>query len=444
MGEPHITKSPTLGTEINSSRPLSLKINFAWTFVGNIIYATCQWGMTIALAKIGSPEMVGEFALALAITAPIILFTGLHLRAVQATDAQQAYHFSDYLALRLLTMFLAFLVISGVIWVGGYNREIKWIILLIGLAKAFEAISDIFYGLFQQQERMDRIAKSMVIRGFLSLIALIVAVLTTHMVWAGAAALAITWLAVLMLYDIPNGARILGISRSAELGPRWHLPTLLRLTRISYPLGLTMMLISLNTNIPRYFVEHYWGQRDLGFFAAIAYLIITGSIVVNALGQSASPRLAKYYASENKQLFFYLLLRLIGIGIILGVLGVMISLFWGEEILTLLYRPEYAQLSHVLVWAMVAAALSYVASFLGYAITAAHYFIIQPAIFGAVAMVNGLFSHLLIPSYGPLGAAWALGIANGIQVVLSLICILFALHRLPKGEARPEVVIREM
>jgi len=435
-------------TEENATRmqmiPLSLRVNFAWTLMGNVVYASCQWGMTVALAKIGSPEMVGQFALGLAITTPIILFAGLALRAVQATDARQIYQFSDYLGLRLATTFFAVVVIAGIAWKGSYNGDVQWTILLIGLAKGFEAISDIFYGLFQQQERMDWIARSMMIKGPLSLIALTLAVLATHRVWVGALALAIAWLVVLVLYDIPNGARTLSVDRWNKLRPNWHLPTLLRLTRLTFPLGLTMMLISLNTNIPRYFVEHYGGQRELGFFAAITYLTVAGTTVVSALGQSGSPRLAKYYASGNKHQFSYLLARLTGIGLALGIVGILISLLAGREILTLLYRSEYAQFNNVLVWVMIAATLGYVASFLGYAMTAARYFAIQPVIFGVVALTNALFCSILIPSYGLLGASWALGIANGLQVLLSLICVLVALNRLPKDERRWEVIIYEL
>jgi hypothetical protein len=46
------TKTPALGA--------SLRWNFSWTFVGNIIYSACQWGMLVVLAKIGNPEMVGQ------------------------------------------------------------------------------------------------------------------------------------------------------------------------------------------------------------------------------------------------------------------------------------------------------------------------------------------------------------------------------------------------
>src|SRR4051794_16358727 len=73
---------------IQPDNRLSLRANFTWTFVGNVIYAACQWGMLVVLAKVARPETVGNFALALAVTAPVIMLTNLQLRAVQATDAR--------------------------------------------------------------------------------------------------------------------------------------------------------------------------------------------------------------------------------------------------------------------------------------------------------------------------------------------------------------------
>lgn len=428
-----------------ATQPLALRTNFAWTLTGNVVYALSQWGMTVVLAKFGSPEMLGRFALGLAITAPVILFAGLALRPVQATDVRKVYRFEDYLGLRLATTVIALLIITLIAVVGGYDEDTVWVILLIGLAKAFEAVSDIFYGLFQQHERMDRVAISMIIRGPLSLMALAVAVLVTRQVWAGAAALAFTWALVLVFYDIPNGKAILqhGLGWcKGQLFRRWSVR--LRLFWLSLPLGFTMMLISLNTNIPRYFIEHYWGQRELGFFAAIAYLMVAGTTVVNALGQSASPRLAKYYARGDRRKFVHLLLRLLAMGLMLGFSGILLSLLAGREILTLLYHEEYAEWNSVLVWVMVSAALSYIASFLGYAMTAAHCFVIQPVIFGAVALANGLSCLALVPRYGLLGAAWALGVAHSLQILASMASVMIALWRSPYCKPSQELLVYEL
>jgi O-antigen/teichoic acid export membrane protein len=399
---------------------LPLWANFSWTLVGNVVYAACQWAMLVVLAKLGTPEMVGEFALALAVTAPVIMFANLQLRAIQATDAKKQYQFGDYLGLRLTTTLLALLFIIGITVVTGYRPAMTLVILVVGLAKAFESLSDVFYGLFQQHEWMARIAKSMMIKGPLSLLALGSGVALTHQLLWGAVGLAVSWGVILVCYDIPGGALVLKSMRKPggaiasnvvakdALRPRWKWNTLARLVWLALPLGIATLLISLTSNLPLYAMQHYWGERELGFFAAMASLMMAGNLVVSALGQSAVPRLAKHYADGDDAAFRGLLLRLVGAGALLGMLGVVLALVAGRQILTLLYRPEYANYPIALVWLMVAAAIYNVASLLGYGMTAARYFRPQMPLFAVVAGVVALGCLWLVPRYGVQGAALAL------------------------------------
>src|SRR5437868_13818516 len=87
--------------------PISLRRNFAFTLAGNALYAACQWGILVVLAKLGSPAIVGKYALAMAVCSPVILFSNLQLREIQATDARRDHAFGDYLALRILCTILA-------------------------------------------------------------------------------------------------------------------------------------------------------------------------------------------------------------------------------------------------------------------------------------------------------------------------------------------------
>jgi len=407
-----------------SPRPLSLRSNFSWTFVGNVVYAGCQWGMLMALAKLGSPEKVGQFALGLAVTAPIIMFSNLQLRAIQATDARREYRFGHYLALRLATTALSLLVIAGMAC--GYRVETALVILAVGLAKAFESLSDVVYGLLQAHERMDRIAMSMMIKGPLSLMALaFVVYLTASIAW-GALALAGVWGLLLIAYDVPNGIR--SLDHGDTLRPCWELPTLSRLAWLALPLGIVMMLLSLNANIPRYFIDHYWGERELGIFAALAYLMVAGNTVVSALGQSASPRLARLYADGDFRPFCRLLIRLVALGAGMGAIGVLVALGAGHRLLSILYRPEYAAHADIFILLMVVATASYGASFLGYGMTAARRFRVQTLLFGAVFFVTLVGCAVFIPHFGLLGAAWACVLASVAQFLGSSLVIVTALH----------------
>ncbi|BAY86803.1 polysaccharide biosynthesis protein [Calothrix parasitica NIES-267] len=415
---------------MQKSKPLSLRRNFSWTFIGNAVYAACQWGMLVVLAKLGSPEMVGQFTLGLAVTAPIVMLTNLQLDIVQATDAKEQYAFSDYLGLRLIGTTIALVAIAIVTLWTGYSLQTSLVILLVGLAKAFESVSDIFHGLIQQHERMDRIAISLMIKGPLSLLLLGLGVfLSGNVVW-GVAGLVFAWAVVLVGCDIRNGTLIL--NRAPKIRLNWK--TVTKLVWLCLPLGLVKMLISLNANVPRYFIEEYLGERQLGIFAALAYLMVAGNMVIFALGESASPRLAKYYAAQNITAFRGLLLKLVGLAALIGGTAIVVAQVAGTELLTLLYRPEYAENKNLFVLLMVAAAIGYMSSFLGYGMTAARYFRVQTPLFIIVTATSAMTCLWLLPTQGLIGAAKALIFAAIVQAVFSLGVIIHAIYKLKRTE----------
>lgn len=423
----------------------SLRISVLWSFLGNAIYAGCQWGILVVLAKLGGPEMVGQFALSLAVTAPVLMFCNLQLRSVQATDTAREYAFGDYLGLRLITAGIALLAIGGLVAVSGYPRTTAAVILLVGLAKALESISEVFYGLLQQHERMDRLAIAQILKGVLSLALVGGIVWRTGNLIAGSAGLVVSWGALLAANDRRNGRLVLGIGApapggertSAPLLPRWNLATLLGLVWLALPLGVVMLLISLNANIPRYVVEQQLGTPALGLFAALASLLVVGNTVVGALGQSASPRLARHYAAGDRAAFLGLLRTLTGLGLFLGVAGVAATLVAGEPLLRLLYRAEYAAQSGVLLLLMVGGGLGYIASLLGYAMTAARSFRAQAPLFLATGGVTIAACWLLIPRYHLSGAALALTLAAGFQLAGCLVIVAVAVRRLATGKEAP-------
>lgn len=421
---------------------LSLRRNFSWNLIGNVIYAGCHWGMVVVLAKLTNPEMVGRFALGLAITAPIILFSQLQLRAVQATDARSQYGFGHYLGLRLATTGLALLVIAAVAGWGKYGVHTALVILAIGVTKAVESISDVFYGLMQRHERMDRIARSRILKGPLSLAALGGGVWATGNVFWGVVGIAAVWVLVLVTYDLRNARATLRECRAEQdpSGPAraWLAPVfggrqLLRLAWLALPLGVVGALISLTSNIPRYFLEKYRGEAELGIFAALAYLVVVGNILVGAMGQSVVPRLAKYFAAGDIASYQRLLLRLLGIGTLIGLAGVGLALFAGRMILTLLYRPEYADHVQIFVGLMCAGGLSYLASIMGYGLTATRRFRVFILPYGFIACAAVLFGALWIPRHGAAGAAGAL-IAVNLTTCLVLLLLLWNILRRTRAQ----------
>ena len=219
------------------------------------------------------------------------------------------FAFSDYAGYKeLLCTGLALAAITAFVAFSHFPMLIAAVIVVVAVAKGAESISDAIYGLVQRNERMDLIASSMILKGVISLAAFALAIaLTGKLIW-GTIALAAAWCAVLGTYDFGLARRFVGNDPWTEsrpaFAPRFSASRLSRLARLSLPLGVTATLGSLTLIVPRYFIEHSASNVSaLGFFAAIAPLMVAGNLVTNAVGQSATPRLASYHASADVRAF---------------------------------------------------------------------------------------------------------------------------------------------
>lgn len=379
--------------------------------------------MLSLLAKLGGRSMLGEYALAVAITAPVAMLAHLNLRALLATDVTGQRRFGDYLAVRFAASGLGLAAMAALALMAGRSPELSAVIFLAGLSQTSEAISDAYYGAMQRRDEMDRIARSMMARGILSALSFGLALWAWSSLLIAVAAVALIRLALLFAWDRPAGTTGEKLDGASFAGARCVL-------RQALPLGAVLMLVSLNTNLPRYVIEHRLGVAELGVFAAVASFVAAGSTIVNALGQSATPRLARF-ASLHQPREFLILVRKLGLLVLgLGLAGVLGSALFGRFILSFAYRPDYASYVGVLVAVMGAAIPAYLAGAMGYAVTAVRAFDAQVPLFILSALICGIASWALVPGLGLPGAAVAMAIAAIAQIVGQTFILRRALRRL--------------
>ncbi|WP_261665155.1 lipopolysaccharide biosynthesis protein [Deinococcus sp. Marseille-Q6407] len=407
--------------------PPGLRSGMLWTVLGQGVYSAAQWLMVIVLARSGGTEDVGRYSLGLALTAPLFLLLGLQLRAVQATDARGEFGFRDYATVRLpsmglglgLTAALALLYpqASGPVW---------W----LGVAKALEGGSDLIYGLMQQRERLDWIAQSTLLRGLAGLALLSLIYLLTGQLTLATMGVAAAGLGTLLLFDLPRARRL-------APGRWWAGKPNAALLRLALPLGLVIALVSLGTNLPRLIVERQLGGEALGIYAALSYVSVAGSVFVVALGTALTTRLSQVFARGDRAGFLRLTLLLMagagGAGLALTAL----SALGGQPLLALLYGAEYAAQHRAFFWLNLAGAAGYLASSLGFAVTAARRFKEQLPLFAAVTVVLALACWWFIPRQGLLGAATASLIGAFTQLAGSWLIVRQALRDLPEPAVSP-------
>lgn len=410
-----------------------MRTNISWALAGNIIYAITQWVSLTALAKLGNPEMVGYYALAAATMNPIIAFSNLQLRSLQATEVGSRFCFADYFGVRLITTLGAFAVAIAVAILAGYDQSLVLVFLLMMMRKCVDSLSDILYGLFQKQERMDCVAISMTLSGVLSLSGLAVAVYLTDSLVIGLGASLVATILTLGMYTIPATIHILtthpagdGGVRSSIVGairPKWNSTTTPALIGMAAPLGLVTLLVSVGENAPGYLVGHELGAESLGIFAALWYATTAGSTAMSAIAQSLSPRLAHLYNGGCIPEFRRLLGKLVAVGLSTGALGGALVFVVGKQLVTVMYAPEYAEYVDVFFLLVVAAGVAFAASFLSHGLIAARRLRAQVPLLAAVTLVAVAASALLIPRFGLTGAAVAIGGANTVQLLGGIVIL---------------------
>ena len=444
------TETTVVSGVLEAKRP-SLTSDFSWTLVGNAIYAGGQFATLMLLAKLLRPELVGQYALGLAVVYPVMMFANLQLRAVMSSGSHQNIHFGNYLSLRLLTTSLALAIFFAVTQLLGYGRELTTVVLMVGLAYGVETLSDVYYARLQLHDRMAEISKSMMARAVLSVLGLaVVTFLTRNLLW-GVAAILVARLIVFFGYDVRERTHGRSgqpgrLSQNAPLALRFDPKAIRELLWAGLPLGIVVLLGCLNSSIPTFFIKHALGERDVGIFVAIGFVVSVGNMAVVSLGQSAFTRLARACAAGNLRAFSSLLCKLLFFGATIGASGMIISKLAGRQILTLVFRPEYAERADLLTWIMAAGGVLFMAQFLGFGLTAANFYHSQ-VVLNIAANVSLLGAcYWFVERQGLLGAILAMLIAAFVQLAGSIIVLVIGMRKrssaLAESVAAPNLISR--
>lgn len=209
------------------------------------------------------------------------------------------------------------------------------------------------------------------------------------------------------------------------LRPRYTFSRQWTLTRIAFPLGIVMTLQAVNLNVPRYFVQSAMGETELGVFSIMAYTMTAISTVVDAMRAAAVPKLARYYVSGRMGAFRSLIFKMGAMAAAVGVLATIGIMSLGSQILRILYGPDYAGYSGVLVWLTVASGIGAVASLLTSGLDSSKRFRVQVPMFISVVAANAIGCAILVPRFGLTGAAIAPLAASIVHVIIASVLVAY-------------------
>ncbi len=405
-----------------------VQTNASWLIAGSAALALSQWGTLSVIAKWGGVVPTGAYSYALALCAPIYMLANVQLRNVLAADVGHKHSLRQYVNLRLLTTGFFAVACLGLSLMAPDNG---WVIVAIIATRCADAAVDLAYGLLQRTESMAPIGLSMLLNAAASLSGLIVGLnlfnsLSTAL-FGGCLSSAITGVVVWKLAR-KNVAHTHGrMKPTADQA----VPTSQLLFKVA-PLGAVMALVSLNANIPRYFLQESSGVAGVAVYSAAVYLTVGASMIPTAVGHAMTPRMAKAWMTKSVDEVRKYIARAVMVSVVVGGTIVLASVTVGQGAMKILYSDEFRIDTGSLMLVSLAGLVSYVSGVFGFALTAAHIFVPQVGALVLVVLVSLACSAALVPRYGLEGACFTMLAAAATEA-----CLLAAItmHRL-KNEAR--------
>jgi len=359
---------------------------------------------TIA-ARIVGKNVTGEYFFAVAITSTFVVIADLGLTPVviraMAADSERGRRFLGA-AMRIKAGLIPIAIVAALVYAGIRDADLAvWKTLFVMVAvMSLDTIHLAFYGVLRGSQRLSFEAIGMFVGQVLTTLMAVSAALLGWGAPGLAAALCVAsaWNVGWAKYQIDRcGCSSLPATRD----------DVRTVIRQAVPFALAGIFVKVYSYLDTMVIEAFHGTGSVGAYA-VAYKVTYAFqflplVFVAALYPAMS---AVYSKGDRRELTSILteslrLMAIVGAPIAAGISAIsprFIPLFYGTEFLTSI--PALSALS----WVLIPIFLDFP---VGSMLNASHRAHLKTIAMGGAMVVNAVANILLVPAYGPIGAAWA-------------------------------------
>lgn len=398
----------------------SEKTGVIWNILGGMMNAGASVVLFLCVTRLCGAEQAGIFAVVFA-TAQMLMEVGCHgVRGYQASDIGEKYSFREYEVNRFISCAVMMLGVFLVIIVKKYESSVAYLMIFIGVFKMIDALADVYEGRLQQQHNLSACGKSLFLRTFFCiLIFALCTFMLNSMVWASfaMACMAVFLFGILAYLPAKKTA-------GNAYGP--DMRHVIGIFRESFPLFISLLLLALVANIPKYAIEArltYESQTIYNIIflpAQVTYLLVIYTF---------KPFITKmsYIYCDMRNRFRKYAAGLIGLTILISGIILFLANFMGIPVLQLLYGVPLKDYKTELLVIVAGGGINALVGLLYYFLT-----IMRKQKMSMIAYIMGttgalLCSVFLVGRLGILGAAICYDISNAIIMFVMLMAVFFGM-----------------
>ncbi|WP_271402370.1 oligosaccharide flippase family protein [Salinicoccus roseus] len=392
-----------------------------------LLFSMNQWLQVILITRMIGLYEVGLFSYFLAIVAPLVLFSRFSFSDLVPTQKRYAYGYTMFAKFRNILNDMFLVVMVGIAVFLDLTLYETSSLMLFSLFKYYETKEDFIYTENIAESNIRFLAYSKILKSILTIMLFASSVYLTGSLLVAIASLLVAQITIYHLYDRRYTHYD---SFQAVLFGRVHFRNIFWL---GLGLSLVGLLSSLNTNIPRYILEHYHSVEILGIYATIMYFAAIALNIVITINQSLIADFAKA-AARSLAAFRRAFLKLMGLYLITLIIGNVILILYGNDILVFVYGEQFEGYQKEMLLLGMFISLIVVEKTLEMALNIFNFYNIQLVLQGFNFVFSVLLSVLLIIPFGITGA-FTVAILSALLVVFGQVAaLLYARkHRIGPG-----------
>jgi O-antigen/teichoic acid export membrane protein len=388
---------------VNAAAPRLVARNAAARAGGELIAKLGSLAFFVTMARELGKSGFGEFQFALALTGALVYVAGfgtdnLLAREVARDHARAGRLLSDAAAVKLLGGVAMLGVAALIANIGDYSTQARLAVYVVGVGSLLEVLVKSWYSIFQGRERLHLAAATLILQRMATAAVGIVVLLRGGGVVAASAVYAGGALLAVISADL--WLRRLGVRRAPTDRGSW-----IPLMRAALPIGMISLLGVLLLRLDVTMLSFFGDAAKVGVYAVGFRLVEATQFLGAALAAAMLPWLARAERSGAFGVARGYALGLKAINALLLPIGLTLVLF-ARPIVDLLYGDSFSSAVLPLQMLGMMALMFGINAFASTSLVARDRPGAYARLLVPVIVLNVVLNLILIPSYGPDGAAF--------------------------------------
>ena len=395
---------------------MNLKKSYFWNTIGSGLNSFNSLFLLILVTRINGIKDAGLFTFFFFFACMLYVIATYAGRTYQVTENEKDISDSEFILHRIICSVVMIIVSVFFCLISHYSKYKFIIFILLCLFKGSEAISDVFYGILQKNNKLDVVGKSMFFRSLLDVIVFGIVDFFTSNLILSCISMIIVNILFLIFVDSKLGLRFKDNFKVINFNAVKKI-----FVFGFFTFGFSFIANYL-VNAPRYAIDSIMSEEFQTIFGIIVMPASIIMLINQFIIQPIITTIKKYYHERNKKYFLKIILKVIFATFFVGIVAIVGAYFLGVPVLNFMYHLDLYEYKYDLLLIIFGATLYTIASVLSNALIVLRKTKIQLVMYVLVSIFAFFISYRLVYLFGFNGAIYSYLL---IMILLLLLYVIY-------------------